>query len=134
MSVLSGRATGIITVFSSHYISGLSISILWFIHGTGTGVWWGTGNGTGTVGSNGSWSLPLARTSVNISTWYFPFVPVAALVPFPYSVNEMVSLRDTAISLHILQRHGGGVFWVRSDLGSARKIRVFNFREGGCSG
>ena len=48
-----------------------------------------------------------------------------------HSANEMVSLGDTAISLHILQLpEGGGVFWVRSDLDSARKIRVLNFLGG----
>ena len=69
-------------------------------------------------------------------------------------VTEMVSLGDTAISLHILlqlplgggvfwvrsdlesrknisfQFWGEGVFWVRSDLESRKKIRVFNFRGG----
>ena len=45
--------------------------------------------------------------------------------------NEMVSLGDTAISLHILQPPlWGGAFWVRSDLDSGKKIRVFNFRGG----
>ena len=37
-------------------------------------------------------------------------------------------------SLHILQplpgRGGGGVFWVRSDLDSGKKVRVFHFRGG----
>ena len=49
----------------------------------------------------------------------------------------MVSLRDTAISLHILQppQGGGGewrVFWVKSNLKSGKKIRVFNFLRGEC--
>ena len=45
----------------------------------------------------------------------------------------MVSLGDTAISLHILQPPlgGGGGFWVRSDLDSAKKVGVFNFRGEG---
>ena len=53
--------------------------------------------------------------------------------------NEMVSLWDTAISPHILQlalglwekfHFGQGVFWVRSDLESRKKVRVFNFQGG----
>ena len=46
-------------------------------------------------------------------------------------VNEMVSLGDTAISLHILQPPlMGGGFWKRSDLDSGKKIRVLKFGGG----
>ena len=38
---------------------------LFTLHGTGTGGV--TGNGTDTIGNNGSWSLSMSRTSVNIS-------------------------------------------------------------------
>ena len=42
----------------------------------------------------------------------------------------MVPLGDTAISLHILQPALWGVFWVRSDLESRKKVRVFNWGGG----
>ena len=48
-----------------------------------------TRNGTGTIGNNGSWSLSLSQTSVNISKWSYIFhlVPVPVLVPLMCSVN-----------------------------------------------
>ena len=49
-------------------------------------------------------------------------------------VNEMVSLGDTAISLHILQRpRGGGVFW-KVKTQSAKICLNFNFRGAGGGG
>ena len=54
------------------------------LHRNGTRT--STGNCIGTIGNNWSQILPLAQTSVNISTWCYTFhVPVPA--PFPYSVN-----------------------------------------------
>ena len=44
----------------------------------------------------------------------------------------MISLGDTAISLHILQLPPGGVFCQRSDLDSGKKIGVWKF--GGVGG
>ena len=47
--------------------------------------------------------------------------------------NEMVSLGDTAISLHILQPPLGGVFW-KVKTQSAKICLNFKFLGGGCSG
>ena len=56
---------------------------------------------------------------------------ISQLTRFPI-INEMVCLGDTAIRLHILLQPQlvSGVFWVRSDLESRKKIRVFNFGGG----
>ena len=54
------------------------------LHRNGTRT--STGNCIGTIGTNCSEILALARTSVNISTWYYTF-PVPVPAPFPYSVN-----------------------------------------------
>ena len=58
---------------------------LFTLHGTGTRPIQGTG--TGTIGNNGSWSLSLSRTSVNISTWYYTFHLVPVQVPVPCSLH-----------------------------------------------
>ena len=47
----------------------------------------GNGSEIGTIGNNGSWSLSLSQTGVNISTWYYTFLLVPVLVPSPCSVN-----------------------------------------------
>ena len=55
--------SGRIDIPISAYCNGLVT-----LHGTGNGT--GTGNGIRTIGNNGSWSLSLSQTSVNISSWY----------------------------------------------------------------
>ena len=45
------------------------------------------GNGSGTIGISGPWSLSLSRTIVKTSTWCFSFHLVPLLVPVPFSCN-----------------------------------------------
>ena len=56
------------------------------LHGTRDGK----GNRTGTIGNNGSWSLFLSRTRVNISTWYYIFLLVSVPVLFPFPCMQCV--------------------------------------------
>ena len=67
---------------------------LFILHGNRTGT--GTASDTGTIGNNGSWSLSLSRTSVDISTWYCTFHLVHVLVPvlFPCSVTKPLDLTN----------------------------------------
>ena len=60
------------------------------------------------------------------------FAAVCFLKILEHSSNEMVSLGDTAISLHILQPPltGGGVFW-KVKTQSAKICLNFNFEGGG---
>ena len=48
-------------------------------------TWTGTGNGTGSIGHNGSLLPSLSQTSAHISTWYnaFYLVPVTGPGPIP---------------------------------------------------
>ena len=47
----------------------------------------GTMIGTGTIRSNGYWSLSPSRTTVNMSTWYCTFYLVPVLNPTSVSIS-----------------------------------------------
>ena len=67
-------------------VAGLAYG-LFTLHGYGTKTC--TANRTGRIGNNGSWSLSLSLTSVNIFAWCctFHLVPVPVTVLFSCSVN-----------------------------------------------
>ena len=78
LDVISGQ------LFSLQYYD------LFILDGNGTAD--DRGNGTGTIGNNGSQFLYLSWTSVNISPWYNTFHLVPVLVPIPYSVDMSIEL------------------------------------------
>ena len=99
-------------------------------------------------------NIGLSDLTVMASLWEISNLRSPRKRPLHCRCNEMVSLGDTSISVHILQLplggvlwvrsvlesgkkttvfNLGGVLWVRSVLESGKKIRVFNF-QGGCYG
>ena len=93
--------------FLSISVSGSVNTPLWPIHTTqDTGTEGGTGNGTGSIGNNGSWSLFLSWTSVNISaSFQNPLVSLPCPVLFPVLAPYSVNILDLSVSISSQLKH-----------------------------
>ena len=88
--------------FLSISLSGSVNTPLWPIHTTqDTGTEGGTGNGTGSIGNNWSWSLFLSWTSVNLSTSLqnlLVSLPFPVPIPIPGHVHCEYTIRSVGIN------------------------------------
>ena len=82
-------------------------SVLWLIHTAWERKRNCTENGTDTMGNNGSWSLSLCLTIVNISTWYLLYVPFGPCTGLgATAVQYECTITATFIIINFLNTNG----------------------------
>ena len=105
--------SGKVTLFFTHSrrFAPCSICLNWCLFtllGAWVGVEAGTGNGTATIGDNGSWLLPLSQTSVKhfCIIYHDPSISVLVLVPVPIQRECAIKLKQPSLIIPTLrQKH-----------------------------